>query len=352
MNAQRFTLHAGAALALAVCALSAPNAHAAAAQKVCVFDIVGATGDAYNMAKDYALAMQKEGATLELKVYTNEATAAADFRTGQCDALLATAFRTREFNGVAASIDTLGATTVIKDGKIDMAGSYEVVRKVVQTFASPQAASLMTSGTHEVGGIFPFGAAYPMVKDRSNNTVEALAGKKIAAFDHDKAQSLMIQRIKALPVSADINNFATQFNAGSIDMIAAPTLAYKPLELNKGLGAKGGISRFPLMILTYQVVLSPSKFPAGFGEKSRGYWAGQFDRAMALISNADAGIPASAWIDLSADQARQYNTMLQESRLAILNQGIYDKAGLKVIKKVRCSVNPAEAECKSTNEEG
>jgi len=101
----------------------------------------------------------------------------------------------------------------------------------------------------------------------------------------------MIQRIKAQPVSADINNFATQFNAGSIDMIAAPTLAYKPLELNKGLGAKGGIARFPLMILTYQVVLNPAKFPAGFGEKSRGYWAGQFDRAMALIGNADAGIP-------------------------------------------------------------
>ena len=350
MNAQRFALRTGAVLALSAAALSA---HAAAGtQKVCVFDIVGATGDAYNMAKDYALAMQKEGAALDLKVYTNEAAAAADFRSGQCDALLATAFRTREFNGVAASIDTLGATTVIRDGKVDMPASYEVVRKVVQTFASPQAAGLMKSGVHEVGGIFPFGAAYLMVKDRANNTVEALAGKKIAAFDHDKAQSLMIQRIKAQPVSADIDNFATQFNAGSLDMIAAPTLAYKPLELNKGLGAKGGISRFPLMILTYQVVLNPSKFPAGFGEKSRGYWAGQFDRAMALIGNADAGIPASAWIELSADQARQYNAMLQESRLAILSQGVYDKAGLKVIKKVRCSVNPAEAECKAANEEG
>jgi len=235
---------------------------------------------------------------------------------------------------------------------MDMPASYAVVGKVVQTFAAPQAAGLMSQGGTEVGGIFPFGAAYPMVRDRSINTVEALAGKKIASFDHDKAQSLMIQRIKAQPVSADINNFASQFNAGSIDMIAAPTLAYKPLELSKGLGAKGGIARFPLMILTYQVVLNPTKFPAGFGEKSRGYWAGQFDRAMALIGNADASIPGSAWIDLTAEQARQYNTMLQESRLAILGQGVYDKRGLSVIKKVRCSVNPAEAECKSANEEG
>ena len=73
---------------------------------------------------------------------------------------------------------------------------------------------------------------------------------------------------------------------------------------------------------------------------------------MALIGNADASIPGSAWIDLTADQARQYNTMLQESRLAILGQGVYDKRGLSVIKKVRCSVNPGEAECKSANEEG
>lgn len=335
------------ALALSVSAVGAQ-----AATKLCVFDIVGATGDAYNMAKDYALAMQKEGVSLELKAYTNEAQATEDFRAGQCDGLMATAFRTRAFNGVAASIDTLGATTVIQNGKIDMAASYDVVRKVVQTFASPQAASLMSAGGVEVGGIFPFGAAYPMVKDRSINTVEALAGKKIAAFDHDKAQSLMIQRIKAQPVSADISNFATQFNAGSVDMIAAPTLAYKPLELGKGLGTKGGIARFPLMILTYQVVFNQSKIPGGFGEKSRGYWAGQFDRAMALINNADAGIPGNAWIELTPEQARQYNTMLQESRLAILAQGVYNPQGLKVIKKVRCSVSPGEADCKASNEEG
>ena len=56
---------------------------------------VGATGDAYNMAKDYALAMQKEGASLELKAYNNEATATADFRSGQCDALMADRKSTR-----------------------------------------------------------------------------------------------------------------------------------------------------------------------------------------------------------------------------------------------------------------
>ncbi|RZL10403.1 MAG: hypothetical protein EOP40_06530 [Rubrivivax sp.] len=337
---------AGAAFVMASAALTAQ-----AAQKMCVFDILGATGDAFNMAKDYAVAMQKQGVSIELKAYNNEGVAIDDFRAGQCDAVLATAFRTRQFNGVAGAIDTLGSTTIIKDGKIDMAASYDVVRKVIQTYATPQATKLMTEGNYEIGGIFPFGAAYPVVNDRAINTVEALAGKRIAAFDYDKAQAVMIQRIGAQPVSADITNFATKFNNGNVDMIAAPSLAYKPLELQKGIGTKGAIARFPLVILTYQVVLNQSKFPAGFGEKSRQHWSGEFDRALGLIKNADAGIPAAVWMNLSPENVVKYNLMLREARLDIAEKGLYNKQGLRVIKKVRCSINPTDAECSTKNAE-
>lgn len=71
----------GAAIALTLCATVAH-----AAQKVCVYDILGASGDLFNMAKDYAVAMQKAGAQVELKGYTDERVATEDFRTGQCDA--------------------------------------------------------------------------------------------------------------------------------------------------------------------------------------------------------------------------------------------------------------------------
>ena len=218
---------------------------AQANQKFCVYDMLGATGDLYNMTKDYAVAMQRNGVTIELKGYTDERVATEDFRTGQCDAVIATAFRIRQFNSVAGSIDTLGSTTIVRNGKIDIAASYDVVRKLIQTYASPAATKLMTEGNYEVSGLIPLGAAYPIVNDRSINTIEKLAGKRIAAFDHDKAQAVMIQRIGAQPVSADITNFSTKFNNGAVDMIAAPTLAYKPLELAKGIGKNGGITRFP-----------------------------------------------------------------------------------------------------------
>ena len=327
------------------------SATAQAGQKVCVYDLLGTSGDLFNMAKDYVVAMQKHGATVELKGYTDERVASEDFRTGQCDGLIATAFRTRQFNAVAGSIDTLGATTIVKDGKIDIADSYEVVRKVIQTYTAPQAAKLMVEGNYEVGGIIPLGAAYPVVNDRKINTVEALAGKRIASFDYDKAQAVMIQRIGAQPVSADITNFSTKFNNGTVDMIAAPTMAYKPLELYKGIGKNGAIARFPILILTYQVILNKTKFPDGFGEHSRQYWLSQFDRAMQLIRQADASVPPGTWMDLTPENSYKYTLMLRESRIDIAQKGMYDKRGLKVIKKIRCSVNPGDPECATKSEE-
>ena len=175
--------------------------------------------------------MQKEGVSIELKAYNNEGVATEDYRTGQCDGVIATAFRTRQFNAVAGSIDTLGATTIVRDGKIDMPGSYDVVRKLVQTYSSPQAAKLMVDGNHEVGGIVPIGAAYPIVNDRKLNTVESLAGKRIAVFDWDVTQASLVKQIGGQPVSADITNFAGKFNNGSVDIVGAPAAAFKPLEL-------------------------------------------------------------------------------------------------------------------------
>src|SRR5690606_15663242 len=112
----------------------------------------------------------------------------------------------------------------------------------------------------------------------------------------------------------------------------------------------GGIGRFPLMVLTYQVVLNKTKFPEGFGAKSREYWVNEFDRALKLIANADAGIPAGTWLEITPAQATKYNEILRESRIAITEKGVYNKQGLKIIKKVRCSVNPSAADCSSADE--
>lgn len=326
---------------------------AQAAQKICVFDFIGASGDLFNMVRDYALSMQREGVYLELKGFNDEAAALETYRSGQCDGFVGTAFRSRQFNAVAGSIDSLGATTIVRKGNVDMPASYEVMRKLIQTYAapSPQVARLMVNGEHEVAGIAPAGAAYPFVNDRRLNSVEALAGKRIVAFDYDKAQAAMIQRIKAIPVSATISNFHLKFNSGQADMMAAPTIAYQPLELHKGLGEKGAVTRFPLLLVSYQMIIRHERFPEGFGAKSRTFWSGQFDRMLQLIRRADTTIPPSRWQDLEPDDAVKYTLLLRESRIQLTQQGLYDKRGLKVLKRIRCHVNPGDAECDTKLEE-
>lgn len=317
---------------------------------MCVWDVAGKTGDVYALATDFALAMQKNGVDLELKSYVDERVAIEDFRAGQCDGVIATAFRTRQFNGISTSIDSIGSTTVVKGNKVDIAASYEVVRKVIQIFSDPKANKLMVEGNYEVGGIFPLGAAYPIVRDRKINSVEALSGKKIAAFDYDKAQGAMIQRIGAQPVSVDVTNIGPKFNNGFVDMVTLPAVAFKPFELYKGIGKTGGIGRFPIMIPTVQVVLAKAKFPDGFGEKSRQYWLSQFDRGMNIIATAEKGIPAAMWDDLPAESIPKYVLMLREARIEIAKEGMYSKQGLNIIKRARCSVNPTDAECATKSE--
>lgn len=318
---------------------------AQAQQKVCVFDILGANGDAFNTAKDYALEMQRHGADMALKVYIDERVAVEDYRTGQCDAVMATALRTRAFNPLTAALDSVGASTIVKNGKLDMAASEEVVRRAIQTFTSPKAAHLMVQGGHEVGGLVPMGAAYAFVNDRAISNLEAASGKRVAAFDHDKAQAELISQVGARPVAVDVTNFGTMFNNGNVDVIMAPSLAYKPLELHKGLGTKGAVHRFPLTILTYQMVFRPDRFPAGFGQKSREVWLSRFDQVLQLTRKADATIPAGLWMDPSPVDAERYVQLMRDGRIEMANKGFYDKRGLKILKRLRCDVYPGAAEC-------
>lgn len=322
-------LLAGAALAL-----SSATASASAKQTLCVWDIIGAQGDVFNLMKDYKLAAAKWGANIDLRPYTDEKIASEDFKAGQCDAVVMTGLRGRQFNAFTGSIDSLGALP-----------SYPMLQKALATLSSPAASKLMVSGNYEVAGIAPMGAAYLFVNDRLINSVGKLSGKKIAVLDYDKAQAKMVQLVGAQPVASDVTNFAGKFNNGSVDIIGSPAAGFKPLELHKGLGTRGAIVNFPLLQLTFQVIVRRDKFPEGFGQKSREYMQAQYPRAMSLISKAEADIDKKYWMQIPAADQEKYIVMMRESRIALTNEGIYDKRMMSVLKKVRCQVEPSNAEC-------
>ena len=148
------------------------------------------------------------------------------------------------------------------------------------------------------------------------------AGKRVAAFDHDKAQSQLISRVGARPVAADVMNFGTMFNNGNVDVVMAPPIAFKPLELHKGMGTKGAVHRFPMTILTYQMIFKRDKFPEGYGQKSREAWFSRFDSVVELIKRADATIPAKYWMDPSPEDAERYVNLMRDGRIEMAEKEI------------------------------
>jgi len=301
---------------------------------ICVFDPLGANGSLFNTMKDYRTVAFEWGADLEPRAYTDEKIAVDDFKAGQCDAALVTGARARPFNKFSATIEAIGA---VSDEKM--------LRTLLATISSPKAAKYMREGQYEVAGIMPAGPIYLFTRDRTVDTVEELSGKRIATIDYDQPSIFMVNHIGASMVPSNSANFSGKFNNGSVDIAYAPAVAYKPLELYKGLQENGGILRFVLAYMDFQILIRADKFPAGFGQKSRVKVASFFDRVNEFVEKETQEIDPKYWIDLSDDVKQQYGGMLRDVRIKLRDQGVYDGKMLKLMRKLRCKTNPAAAEC-------
>ena len=338
-------------IGLSLLPLLATPAHAQGTPPVfCIWDIMGKSGEIYNLAVDQSLHMTRQGMPFSLRAYTDERVATEDYRAGQCAGLVVTGFRARIFNAVSGSIDSMGSSLVVRNGTVDMAASYDALRRVITVLSSPQGMKLLREGAHEVGGILPVGAAYPMIRDRQHTRIDQLAGQRIGVFDQDRPQAMLIQQLGAQAVSVDVANVGTKFNNGMVDMIHLPAITYKPFELHKGMGTKGAVVRVPAMFPTVQMIFNADKLPAGFGEASRQFWLAQFDRQMQAIQRAEATIPAPVWSEVTPTALPAYVEALKQGRLAGAREGLYAKRTLNLLKKARCSANPAQGECASPNE--
>lgn len=302
---------------------------------LCVFDPSGANGQVFQLMKNYQTEALGWGVKFDMKPYTDEKTAADDFKAGKCHASLVTGTRLRSFHAFAGTLEAMGAMP-----------SYDIIRNVINSLANPKAAKLNQSGDYEIAGIFPGGAIYLFIDDRTIDSVEDLAGKKIATLAYDDASKEMVGRVGASMQAADVGTFAGMFNNGGVDAAYAPAFAYKALELYKGIGDKGAVVRYPLAQMTLQVLIRTKDFPADFGEKSRTYAAANFDEAVKLAKEAEAQIPAKHWLELpEADKAR-YDLMFRDVRVKLRDEkSVYDKKALSLLKKARCRNDGRRPEC-------
>ena len=305
---------------------------------VCVFDLLGKSGESYQMAQEWALAAKAWGGDINLVPRQDEAVADNDFKAGKCDAVFMTAMRARQYNKFVGSIDSLGG-----------APSNEIAKRAI-TFALDKrnAAKMVTNlggKKYEVAGVAPLGSAFIFVRDKKIDSIEKAAGKKFAVLSYDAAQKIMVQRLGAQAVPSDISNFVAKFNNGQVDMVGAPAYAYKPLEIQKGLGSTGAMFNFPVLQITADLVIRPDKFPAGFGQKSRDFFVKNLPKSFSMINRLEASIPAKYKMNLTAEDKLKYQKLLREGRMDLTKQGIYDPSMMSVLKKARCSVEKSNFEC-------
>ena len=326
-------------IAIFLMMISIANAHAVP-KKMCVFDLLGANGPVFSQMKDYKTAAIAWGVELELKPYTSERVAAEDFKAGLCDAVSFTGIRARQFNSFTGSLDAVGAMP-----------SYDHLKSVITTISSKKAAKLMFNDPYEVVGIFPAGAGYMFVNDRTIDTVGELAGKRIAILDSDPAQVEMVTFVGASPVGTSIANMYSKFNNGSVDVTYGPAIVYEAMELYKGLEPNGGVIRFSLVQLTMQILIRKADFPEGFGQKSREFSLAQYDLAVDLIQKYEATIPEKMWITIPEADITGYIEVFRQSRIRLRDKGIYNGKMLKLMRMLRCKKDPQQAECTAADKE-
>jgi|AntDeeMinimDraft_5_1070356.scaffolds.fasta_scaffold05962_2 hypothetical protein len=348
MRNRKFTARLGA-LALGAAVLVAGALPPAAAQtdhisrSLCVYDPIGANGFIYQSFQDYVLQAREWGIKLDTRAYTDEAVAASDYTAGKCDMVAMTGFRAIRFVKFAGSLDMAGGLQ-----------TYAQEKTAIRVVSSPKAGQYMAEDGHEVVGVVPLGKTFLFSRDkRYLESLDTLAGKKIAVMSYDKQASTLANVAGASPVGASIASFGPMFNNGSVDLAYAPSFAYNALELYKGLQDNGGIADFVLGMLSGQIVAHQDRFPEGFGQKSRSWvFNHMYDSTMRRVRQADAEIPDKYWVPISGERDANYREMFRNTREKLWDQDWYSHRMQHLLKKIRCSTNSGLAECSQDSEGG
>lgn len=303
-------------------------------RRICIWDIVGRNGPVFTAAMEQRALALEYGVNLEMVPYTNESIMVDEFKSGRCDAALMSGLRARLFNLYTGTVDAIGAVP-----------SQDHMRLLLQVLSHPRQAGKMISGDYVVMGIFPAGAAHIFVNDRSISTLANAAGKKVAVLDYDPTQANMVASIGATPISTDIVSAPNKFNNGVVDILAAPLIAYEPLELYKGMGDNGGIVEYPLTQLTMQLLGRKDKFPNEVAQLIREAVFENYDMVVKRLEQEAKRVPDHWWIPISETEQREYEVMMESARIALREQNYYDADMLSLQNRVRCKVDASRPEC-------
>jgi hypothetical protein len=303
-------------------------------RRICVWDLHGKNGPIFAAALEQRERALEFGIDLQMAPYTNENVMVEELKSGSCDAALLSGMRARTFNRYTGTIDAIGALP-----------TQEHLRTVLEAISHPSQAGYMVEDNFVVLGIFPAGTAYVFVNDRNIRSLASAAGKRVAVLEHDTMQSRMVASIGATPVPSTFVSAPSRFNNGTVDVLAAPLVAYRTLELYKGMSPDGGIVRIPLAQITMQLIGRLDKFPPAVAQLVREAAMARYDEVLGFIREETDKVPEKWWIEVPDQERVTYESMMQNARLALREQDYYHPDMLALERKVRCKFDPDRAEC-------
>lgn len=306
----------------------------------CVWDPLGKAGPAEQIMREAKAIAFKWGIDLSFVIYSDERVAIDEFKVGRCDGVNMLGFRAREFNTLTGSLGAIGAIP-----------SYEHLGIVIKSLSSQKASKHMRVGDYEIFGIGPAGAIFMFTRDRNIMLPEDFAGKRMAVLDDIPESSYLSKKHGITPVSSTIFNSFLKFNNGSVDLTAGPAIIYEPFELHKGLDPDGGIYEEPFLYITMQLVGRWDKVPEHIPQKTRDYVMSRYPDFVDFLVKPEATIPEKYWINIPQHLYDHWVEDFRQSRIELAKQGIYDARTLKLMRKVRCKIDPSNAECTADRKE-
>jgi len=65
---------------------------------------------------------------------------------------------------------------------------------------------------------------------------------------------------------------------------------------------------------------------------------------------SEKAIPDKYWFDVSPSDKASYQKLMREIRISMTKEGFYDPKMMRLLKKIRCELNPTNYECSMTTE--
>lgn len=304
----------------------------------CVWDMLGRSGPVYTTVDDQRFRSLHYGLELTLKVYQDEQALINDLQAGHCDAGLISGIRALQFNRYSGTLEALGAVP-----------DNTHLQMLMQVLASPRSAERMSEGDYVVLGAAPLGENYLYTHNNELRSVFQLAGKTLGVPLYDQSLLKLASQTGAQIQRGELLAVVDDFVSGRTDAMLAPLIGFHVAGTGK-VKAGSGIVNMRLSQSTIQLIGRAERFPLGLAQLLREDFLFKFDSYVKRVESERANIRSDVWFAVAAQEQQALEKPLQELRIQLRDQGVYDAQMLRLMKRVRCRINPAATECNDDRE--